>query len=100
MITVIQSTVRSDAVASTEAQSLHAHVWATSNLLWGIADLAGRIDAICGLRAFDCSDGFSSGRECLQVLWGNEQQSGTKSLAGLARLFGSVEHSYAAPGTT
>ena len=74
--------------------------FSTSNHLWGIADLAGRIDAISGLCAFDCSHGFSSGRECLQVLWDNEQQSGTKSLAGLARLFGSAGHSYASPGTT
>ena len=72
----------------------------TSNLLWGIADLAGRIDAISGLRAFDCSNGFSSGCECLQVLWGDEQWSGTKTLAELARLFGSAGHSYASPGTT
>ncbi len=72
----------------------------SSNLLWGTADLAGRIDAISGICAFDCSHGVSSSRERLQVLWGNEQQSGTKSLAGLARLFGSVGHSYAPPGTT
>ena len=72
----------------------------TSNLVWGVADLAGRIDAISGICAFDCSHGFSSGHECLQVLWGDEQRSGTKSLAGLARLFGSVGHSYAPPGTT
>ena len=72
----------------------------TSNVLWGIADLAGKVDAISGICAFDCSHGFSSCRECLQVLWGNEQRSGTKPLAGLARLFGSVGHSYASPGTT
>ena len=70
----------------------------SSNLLWGIADLAGKTYAISGLCAFDRSHGFSSGRECLQVLWGNEQQSGTKSVAGLARLFGSVRHSNASPG--
>ncbi len=100
-MTVIQSTVCSDTVASSQAQSpppLACGV-STSKLVWGAADLAGRIDAISGICAFDRSHGFSSNCECLQILWGNEQRSGTKSLAGLARLFGSVRHSYASPGT-